>query len=279
MKNQEASNIDVYLDEYTRDDIIARYISQSAGAGIAYVLTHVYAPIYIRAIDAVMADSPKPHRMRVLEYGCGGGMNLLKFVELLRGRGAALEKAFGTDFSPPMIEAARKEAAKHLPPELNSHLVYAVAGNEELLHGLARSTSTPREQLEGTFDIVVGVNTSRYCHRLKKENESTRDLFDLLKPGGYSVMIDMNRDFPFFRSKVRNTFKPSTIETYVPSLSEYKRPFAEEGFIIKESRNFCWVPHSASPALLPICRGLAPILDTCFRPFAMRSLVVAQKPR
>src|SRR4249919_3673502 len=103
MKNQQSSDIDVYLDEYTRDDIIARYISQTAGAGIAYVLTHVYAPIYLRTINAVQTDRPKPYQFRVLEYGCGGGMNLLKLVELLQSQGAELERGFGTDFSPPMI--------------------------------------------------------------------------------------------------------------------------------------------------------------------------------
>jgi len=40
---------DVYMQEYTRDDIIARYISDSAGDGIAYILHHVYAPAYLRA--------------------------------------------------------------------------------------------------------------------------------------------------------------------------------------------------------------------------------------
>ena len=37
-------NTDVYMQEYTRDDIIAKYISDSAGDGIAYILHHVYAP-------------------------------------------------------------------------------------------------------------------------------------------------------------------------------------------------------------------------------------------
>jgi SAM-dependent methyltransferase len=279
MKNQNTSNIDVYLEEYTRDDIIARYISQSAGAGIAFVLREVYAPIYLRAIKALMADRPKQHRFRVMEYGCGGGMNLLKIIELLQSQSAQLERGYGTDFSPPMIEAARNEAAKHLPKELNAKLIYAVANNETLTDDLSRNLSVTREQLNGTFDLIVGVNTSRYCLRLKKETESTRDLFDLLSPGGYSIMIDMNRNFPFFRSKMRNVLKSATIETYVPSLAEYRRPFAEVGFAIKESRNFCWIPHSANPGLLSICRTLTPVFDACCSPFAMRSLVVATKPR
>src|SRR4249919_678196 len=101
MKNQQSSDIDVYLDEYTRDDIIARYISQSAGAGIAYVLTHVYGPIYRRLIKDLLSHTPRDHQFRVLEYGCGGGMNLLKLIEIFQSEGAQLETAFGTDFSPP----------------------------------------------------------------------------------------------------------------------------------------------------------------------------------
>ena len=58
----------VYLDEYTRDDIIARYISQSAGAGIAYVLTHVYGPIYRRVIQDLLSRSPRDHKFRILGY-------------------------------------------------------------------------------------------------------------------------------------------------------------------------------------------------------------------
>ena len=87
---ENPANIDVYMQEYTRDDIIARYISDTAGAGIAHILKHVYAPIYLGAIKHLMSDLPKQHQFRVMEYGCGGGMNLLRLVELLRSEGAAV---------------------------------------------------------------------------------------------------------------------------------------------------------------------------------------------
>src|SRR5678816_3425538 len=107
-------NIDVYMQEYTRDDIIAKYISDTAGAGIAYILQHVYAPVYLRSIRELKASRPKNHSFRVMEYGCGGGMNLLRIAELLRTEGVALERAYGVDFSPPMIEAARTVSYTHL---------------------------------------------------------------------------------------------------------------------------------------------------------------------
>lgn len=279
MNVQRNAKPDVYLEEYTRQDIIARYISQTAGAGIAYVLTHVYAPIYFEALQALLSDRPKAHRFRVLEYGCGGAMNLLKLVQLLQAQRAELDRAYGTDFSPPMIDAARREAMQHLPAELNAKLIFAVANNETLSTDLGRALSIAPEQLRGTFDLIVGVNTFRYCHRLQKESESARDLFQLLSPGGWSIMIDMNRHFPFFRSKLRNMFKRRTMETYVPSLAEYTQPFADAGFVVKQSRNFCWIPHSANSGVLWLGRSLTPVLDACCSRFAMRSLVVAQKPR
>lgn len=278
LKTNAAPNVAVYLDEYTRDDIIARYISQSAGAGIAYVLNNVYAPIYLEILKAVIQASPKQRPLRLLEYGCGGGMNLIKLVQLAESEGAVVERAYGTDFSPPMVEAARAEAARHLPADLNRKLVYAVAPNEKLADDLARQTGASLGDMENTFDLIVGVNTFRYCHRLQKENDCARDIFRLLRPKGYSIMIDMNRYFPLFRSKARDILTRPRHEYYIPSLKEYTRPFKEAGFSIKETRNFCWIPHSASPSLLAICRKLTPVLDGCCSTFAMRSLVIAQKP-
>jgi len=95
---------------------------------------------------------------------------------------------------------------------------------------------------------------------------------------GQTIMIDMNRYFPFFRSRVREGFAKRGAETYIPSLKEYTRPFRDTGFEIKESRNFCWIPHSANQNLLKICRALTPVLETCCSPLAMRSLVVGRRP-
>jgi SAM-dependent methyltransferase len=272
------ANIDVYMQEYTRDDIIAKYISDTAGAGIAYILQHVYAPVYLRAIRELIASRPKGHKFRVMEYGCGGGRNLLRIAELRGAEGAPLEGAYGVDFSPPMIEAAKKEAQDHLPEDLKSKLVYAVAGNENLMSDLCRELRSSREELSGKFDLIVGVNTTRYAHRLQREKELSQDILTLLRPGGQTIMIDMNKYFPFFRSRVREGFPQKGDESYIPSLREYTRPFKDAGFEIKVSRNFCWIPHSANSNLLGVCRTLAPLLDVCCSPLAMRSLVVGRKP-
>jgi SAM-dependent methyltransferase len=274
---QATSNVDTFIEHYSRADVIAKYITKSAGAGIEHVLANVYGPIYLRVIQELTAQRPKQHRFRILEYGCGGGMNLLKLVDLLRSAGVQLDKGYGTDFSPPMVEAARREAAAHLSEDTLSSLAFVVAHNADLITGLSRSLSVSYEQLSNSFDLIVGVNTTRYCHRLKRETECARHIFDLLSPGGYSIVIDMNRYFPLFRSNFRNIFKPHS-EVYIPTLKEYTRPFREVGFRIEESRNFCWVPHSAGTGLVAVCRTLTPVLDMCLSPFAMRSLVIGRKP-
>jgi SAM-dependent methyltransferase len=236
------------------------------------VLNHVYAPIYVDAIRAVMLGRAPNHAFRILEYGCGGGMNLLKAIELIAAQGATLEHAYGADFSPPMIEAAKREASDNLPTSLHSRISYVVAANQSLASDLARNAGLGVESL----DLVIGVNTFRYAHRAKSSDECARDIHALLRPNGYSIMIDMNRGFPLFRSKVRARLAGKE-EDFLPSLGEYRDPFVRAGFDIVDARNFCWIPHSASPLLLAACRAATPVLDACFAPFAMRSLVVARK--
>src|SRR5262249_38889181 len=120
---------------------------------------------------------------------------------------------------------------------------------------------------------------SRTCHRLARHDDCSRHILSLLRPGGYSIMIDMSQRFPLFRSRLRDAFSGrSKSEYYLPSLAEYTEPFSRVGFRILERRNFCWFPHSAGPALVGLLRVRAPVLDACVPAFAMRSLVAAQKP-
>lgn len=280
MSDLQTDAVDIFLDEYSQNDVIAKYLSKTAGAGIAHVLSEVYAPIYLTVVKALIAQRPKQHKFRILEYGCGGGMNLFKLIELFEQQGAHIETGFGADFSAPMIEAACAEALRHLPSKLHQRVRFVVANNETLADDLADGLGHRAEEIEGTFDVVVGVNTFRYCHRLKKEVECAKDIFRLLGPGGYSIMIDMNSRFPLFRSRLAGMLsrRSSDAECYLPSLVEYTEPFERAGFRIIETRNFCWVPHSATPLLVTACRALAPLLDLCCPSLAMRSLVITQRP-
>jgi len=270
---------DVYMDEYTREDIIAKYISDTAGTGIAHILKHVYAPIYLKAIRETAALRPRNHAFTVMEYGCGGGMNLVRIMELLRSEGLRIKAAYGVDFSPPMVEAARVDVSKHLPKELIDTLHFGVAANQTLIADLCRSFGKTKADLVGTFDLIVGVNTTRYAHRNRGEFDLAKDILDLLAPGGQTVMIDMNRHFPFFKSRLKSVFAKESDETYIPTLREYVKPFREVGFNVTDCRNFCWIPHSASKKVLAMGKTAAPVLDVLCPSLAMRSLVVGQKTR
>ncbi|MCK5508224.1 MAG: hypothetical protein KAI50_06855 [Desulfobacterales bacterium] len=95
----------------------------------------------------------------------------------------------------------------------------------------------------------------------------------------------MMSDITILTSRKLNTVDKNLIksvedpaECYLPSLNKYANPFAQAGFEILEKDNFCWIPHSAGPALVYLCRVLSPVLNLAARKYAMRSLIVSRKP-
>lgn len=264
-----------FLAEYTSQDAIRKYSSQTAGHGVNYLIEHDYARVYDRALEVCGWTSRAP--LRLLEFGCGAGMNLIGLVSRLERRGMAVKEAFGTDFSPTLIAEARREAREQLSPALQRTVQFHVARNEHLSRELASATNDSPQQLFGTFDLVFGVNTFRYCHRLRSADRCADDIFRLLRPGGVSVMIDMNNRFPLFRSRWRRS-DDSAEECYLPTLDEYAAPFERTGFEMLTRDRFCWIPHSAGPRLTTICRTLTPVLDRTVRSLAMRTLVIARRP-
>ena len=264
-----------FLDEYNSPDAVLKYSTETAGHGINYLIRHEYARVYNNAIDACLETSTAP--LRVLEFGCGAGMNLIGLVSLLRERGIALAQALGTDFSLTLIESAKREARAYLPASQLQKVSFHVARNERLAAELAMSTGTKPDALHASFDFIFGVNTFRYCHRFGTQHDCANDILRLLRSGGVCVMIDMNDRFPLFRSKLKGTAATAE-EAYLPSLEEYASPFERAGFQLLAKGNFCWVPHSAGRALTTLCRSLTPMLNATLRSRAMRSLVVARKP-
>jgi SAM-dependent methyltransferase len=264
-----------FLDEYDSQEAILKYSTETAGQGVSYLIQHDYGRVYDQAIDACRATSDRP--VRVLEFGCGAGMNLIGLVARLQRRGIPLDRAWGTDFSASLIEAATKEARAFLAAECRDNVSFHVARNERLSADLAARIDRSAEELRESFDLILGVNTFRYCHRLRNALDCAADIYRLLRPGGVVVMIDMNDRFPLFRSHLKGAVE-SHEEAYVPSLEEYVAPFEAAGFEITTKDHFCWIPHSAGPALTAICRALAPALNATVRSRAMRSLVVARKP-
>jgi SAM-dependent methyltransferase len=265
-----------FLDEYGSENAVRKYTTGTAGFGISYLLRNDYARVYLNVVDTYLRN-PAARPLRVLEFGCGGGMNVIYLVSLLQDRQVPVECAVGTDFSSRLVQAAEQEAKAALPPRLAQKLSFHVARNERLLADLAAARRATIEELAGFFDLVVGVNTFRYCHRLGKELDCATDIYRLLRPGGVCVIIDMNNRFPGFRSRLNGSHR-DPVECYLPSLEEYASPFKTAGFRIITKDNFCWIPHSAGPALSRCCRMLSPFLNLVAHSRAMRSLVVARKP-
>jgi SAM-dependent methyltransferase len=264
-----------FLDEYVSEDAVRKYTTQTAGYGITYLLRHDYARIYLDVVKSCLQPSAgRP--LRLLEFGCGGGMNITRIVSLLEERKIPVERAFGTDFSPRLVQAAGQEAKAFLTQHLANKLSFHVARNERLVQDLAAGVADGNDHV-GTFDMIIGVNTFRYCNRLGKQLDCAQDIYSLLRPGGVCINIDMNSGFPAFRSRLRGQDQDPE-ECYLPSLEEYASPFKAAGFEIVTKKNFCWIPHSAGRALTFTCRLMSPLLNLVARERAMRSLVVARKP-
>jgi len=264
-----------FLDEYVSEDAVRKYTTQTAGYGITHLLRNDYARIYLDVVDKYLRPSTgRP--LRLLEFGCGGGMNITHLVSVLEKKKIPVEYAFGTDFSPRLVEVAGEEAKASLPSRLAGKLSFHVARNEKLVEDLAASLRLGEDRV-GPFDLIIGVNTFRYCHRLGKEADCASDIYRLLRPGGVCINIDMNSRFPAFRSRLRSSDQTAD-ECYLPSLAEYASPFENAGFEIIAKKNFCWIPHSAGRALTLACRLMSPLLNLVARSRAMRSLVVARKP-
>lgn len=267
-----------FYEEYTSHDAILKYTKATAGHGISYLLDHDYKDVYMKALESLPVEV-KARGIRMLEFGCGGGMNLVHLVSVLTRAGIKIERAVGTDLSPVLIDAAKKEAKNYLRPDESGKIEFYVAKNESLVADIAAATKAAPAELAGSFDFILGVNTLRYCHRGGREISCARDILQLLKPGGVLANIDMSNRFPLFKSDLKNKFRTrKEEECYIPSLEEYAAPFKQTGFEILREEYFCWVSHSASKFMCGVLRTLAPVLNVFCKSRAMRTLVVARKP-
>lgn len=269
---------DTFFRQYTSKDEIAKYKRRTAGYGIAYLLDHDYKAVYLEAVQRLPATVLR-EGIRILEFGCGAGMNLLHLLSVLRREGIDVASAIGTDFSPMMVETANREAQDHLRAAELRKLDFHVARNESIITDLSASTGIQRSSLQNSFHFILGVNTVRYCHEAKREMDNVRDIFSLLAPGGVCVVIDMNNRFPLFRSDLRNKLRrKKEKQCYVPSLEEYAAPFVEAGFEILRREHFCWIPHSSGKLMTSLFSQISPALTRLAKSRAMRSLVISRKP-
>jgi SAM-dependent methyltransferase len=280
MKSRAGAAFDMreeFLREYSAEEAIRRYMKKTAGYGISYLLEHDYSDIYLEVIDKYLPKAKTGQRLRLLEFGCGAGMNLLQLVSVLERRGTPVEFACGTDFSAALIESAKLEAKEALTAHMAGKVRFCVAKNENLLGDMTKELGIGPESLVGSFDLILGINTIRYCHRLKNENENAQQIHELLKDQGVCIVIDMNDKFPVFRSRFRDRVTKDKVSCYLPSLEKYARPFEAAKFEILRKDNFCWIPHSAGKSLTALMRVMTPVLNSVGRKHAMRSLVISRK--
>ena len=265
-----------FLKEYNAEENVRRYVKKTAGHGISYLLEHDYGDLYLNVISTLIPRAKSPKGLRLLEFGCGAGMNLLHLVSVLDRRGIAVDSAYGTDFSGALVESAKVEAKGTLKPQLLEKVRFCVAKNEDLIGDMTRELGS-RESLVGSFDLIIGINTVRYCHRLKNEKECAEGIRELLTDGGVCIVIDMNDKFTAFRSSFRARTTKGNDSYYLPSLDEYARPFVSAGFEMVRKENFCWIPHSAGQSLTTVMRFMTPVLNGLSQRHAMRSLVISRK--
>ena len=278
MNNHDSSSLNAnFLEEYSSVESIRKYTRQTAGHGISYLLDHEYGRIYRECIERYIPKSRLKTGIRLWEFGCGGGMNLLHLVAVLGRQGIAVDLACGTDFSSTLIAAARSEASRYIAQNQINKVRFVVASNEELVEEGANALGVGTNELLGSFDLVLGVNTIRYNHRLNNVDRCVEGIRGLLRDGGVCINIDMNRKFPAFRSRLRGWPNKDAEDTFLPTLEEYARPFSSGGLEILKKKNFCWIPHSAGRGLTVVMKTLTPALNTFASSRAMRSLVISRK--
>src|SRR5256886_15957816 len=93
-----------FFKEYTSPEAISKYTRATAGYGISYLLDHDYKAVYLRALD-LLPGYIRERGLRVLEFGCGGGMKPLYLSSAFKRRGGGGERGNWKDFSPVFIVA------------------------------------------------------------------------------------------------------------------------------------------------------------------------------
>ena len=79
-----AAMYEKFVDEYGSEDAVRKYTTGTAGYGITYLLRNEYARIYLEVVGSLRTSAARP--LRLLEFGCGGGMNITRFFRFWNRR-------------------------------------------------------------------------------------------------------------------------------------------------------------------------------------------------
>ena len=80
---------DAFFRQYTSHGEILKYAKAN------YLLEHDYKTVYLNALNFLPWETRK-HGIRILEFGCGGGMNLLHLISMLNSQGIRVANALDT---------------------------------------------------------------------------------------------------------------------------------------------------------------------------------------
>ena len=88
-------------------------------------------------------------------------MHLIHLNSILRGRGIKLEREIGSDFSPVLIDHAKREARTYLRGDDQRKIDFHIAKNETLIQDLAAATGLNRSRLAGSVSLIPRDSGSR----------------------------------------------------------------------------------------------------------------------
>ena len=204
----------------------------------------------VRSQMVISMVDAKPGEL-ILDAGCGNGRDL---IELAPRRC----KCIGVDFSPNMIEEARKELSKH-----------NLCG-VELEVGDLTNLRFP----DGTFDKVYA---SEVLEHIPDYHKAISEMRRILKPGGCLVITVPNKHslYGFERYIIRKILRLGPRHPYDKWKTHKELAFALEnnGFEIVQSAGICYIPGALISYRLPnvlkklliaVVRRLEPWLSKTF---------------
>jgi hypothetical protein len=77
----EDQQFERFFHQYTSQDAVAKFTKATAGFGISYLLDHDHESVYLRALD-LFPQQTRKRGIRMLEFGCGGGINLIHIISV-----------------------------------------------------------------------------------------------------------------------------------------------------------------------------------------------------
>jgi len=155
--------------------------------------------------DVLLKSIPVSHSMRVLDFGCGTGLVTLRIQPLVN-------TVTGMDSSKGMLGVlAEKVSILNLPNVVLKHIDIEQA-----------------EPLTGQYDLIV---CSMTLHHVKNPASLLQDFCDVMTPGGYIGLADLEPDNGLFHGENRgvhhNGFARETLSNWLTGAGFVNISFAD----------------------------------------------------